>query len=67
MLVIVVENVPPNLLGRLAVCLLEIRAGSYVGGDSVIIRTNRHQENSGIRMNDSDGGDCHEYGKTYLI
>jgi len=31
MLVIVVENVPPRLRGRLAVWLLEIRAGIYVG------------------------------------
>jgi CRISPR-associated protein Cas2 len=31
MLVIVVENVPPRLRGRLAVWLLEIRAGVYVG------------------------------------
>lgn len=31
MLVIVVENVPPKLRGRLAVWLLEIRAGVYVG------------------------------------
>ncbi len=31
MLVIVVENVPPRLRGRLAVYLLEIRAGVYVG------------------------------------
>jgi len=31
MLVIVVENVPPRLRGRLAVWLLEVRAGVYVG------------------------------------
>ena len=31
MLVIVVENAPPRLRGRLAVWLLEIRAGVYVG------------------------------------
>ena len=31
MLVIVVENVPHRLRGRLAVWLLEIRAGVYVG------------------------------------
>ena len=34
MLVIVVENVPPRLRGRLAVWLLEIRAGVYVGAYS---------------------------------
>ena len=31
MLVIAVENVPPRLRGRLAVWLLEVRAGVYVG------------------------------------
>ena len=30
MMVIVVENAPPRLRGRLAVWLLEIRAGVYV-------------------------------------
>ena len=38
MLVIVVENVPPRLRGRLAVWLLEIRAGVYVGNLSRRIR-----------------------------
>ncbi len=31
MLVIVVENAPPRLRGRLAVWLIEIRAGVYIG------------------------------------
>ncbi len=31
MLVIVVENSPPRLRGRLAIWLLEVRAGVYVG------------------------------------
>ncbi len=31
MLVIAVENIPPRLRGRLAVYLLEIRTGIYVG------------------------------------
>ena len=31
MMVIVVNNVPPRLRGRLAVWLLDIRAGVYVG------------------------------------
>ena len=31
MLVIVVENAPPRLRGRLAVWLIEVRAGVYVG------------------------------------
>jgi CRISPR-associated protein Cas2 len=34
MLVIVVENAPPRLRGRLAVWLLELRAGVYVGSYS---------------------------------
>lgn len=38
MLVIVVENVPPRLRGRLAVWLLEVRAGVYVGMVSKRIR-----------------------------
>ena len=38
MLVIVVENAPPRLRGRLAVWLLEIRAGVYVGNLSRRIR-----------------------------
>ena len=38
MLVIVVENVPPRLRGRLAIWLLEIRAGVYVGHYSAKVR-----------------------------
>lgn len=38
MLVIVLENVPPRLRGRLAVWLLEIRAGVYVGHYSRRVR-----------------------------
>lgn len=38
MLVIVVENVPPRLRGRLAVWLIEIRAGVYVGDLSTKVR-----------------------------
>jgi CRISPR-associated protein Cas2 len=38
MLVIVVENVPPRLRGRLAIWLLEIRAGVYVGNYSTKVR-----------------------------
>ena len=34
MLVIVVSNAPPRLRGRLAVWLLEIRAGVYIGNYS---------------------------------
>ena len=38
MLVIVLENAPPRLRGRLAVWLLEIRAGVYVGDYSAKVR-----------------------------
>lgn len=38
MLVVVTEAVPPRLRGRLAVWLLEIRAGVYVGDVSKRIR-----------------------------
>ena len=30
-LVVVIENVPPRLLGRMAIWLLEVRAGVYIG------------------------------------
>jgi len=38
MLVVVTENVPPRLRGRLAIWLLEVRAGVYVGNTSRRIR-----------------------------
>jgi len=38
MLVIVLENAPPRLRGRLAIWLLEVRAGVYVGNYSAKIR-----------------------------
>ncbi len=38
MLVIVLENAPPRLRGRLAVWLLEVRAGVYVGKYSRRVR-----------------------------
>lgn len=38
MLVIVVNNAPPRLRGRLAVWLLEIRAGVYIGDYSRKVR-----------------------------
>lgn len=39
MLVIVLENAPPRLRGRMAVWLLEVRAGVYVGNYSSKIRS----------------------------
>lgn len=38
MMVIVVENAPPRLRGRLAVWLLEVRAGVYIGNYSRKVR-----------------------------
>lgn len=38
MLMVVTENVPPRLRGRLAVWLLELRAGVYVGDVSRRVR-----------------------------
>lgn len=38
MLVVVTENAPPRLRGRLAIWLLEIRAGVYVGDVSKRVR-----------------------------
>ena len=38
MLVIVVENVPPRLRGRLGLWLVEVRAGVYVGKVSRRVR-----------------------------
>ncbi|MDF7680089.1 type I-E CRISPR-associated endoribonuclease Cas2e [Enterobacteriaceae bacterium ESL0689] len=38
MVMVVTENVPPRLRGRLAIWLLEVRAGVYVGDTSKRIR-----------------------------
>ena len=38
MVVVVTENVPPRLRGRLAVWLLQVRAGVYVGNTSRRVR-----------------------------
>lgn len=38
MLVIVIENAPPRLRGRLGIWLIEIRAGVYVGDLSMKVR-----------------------------
>lgn len=38
MLVVVTENAPPRLRGRLAVWLLEVRAGVYIGDVSRRVR-----------------------------
>lgn len=38
MMVLVTENVPPRLRGRLALWLVEVRAGVYVGNYSTRVR-----------------------------
>ena len=49
MLVIVVENAPPRLRGRLALWLLEVHTGVYVGSFSVRVREMIiHQVDEGI-------------------
>ncbi|HEC90794.1 MAG TPA: type I-E CRISPR-associated endoribonuclease Cas2 [Alphaproteobacteria bacterium] len=54
MMVIVVNNAPPRLRGRLAVWLLEIRAGVYVGHYSRRVRERIwNQVEAGI-----EGGDA---------
>ena len=52
MLVIVVNNVPPRLRGRLAVWLLEIRPGVYVGNYS---RRTRESIWTHVREETGDG------------
>jgi CRISPR-associated protein Cas2 len=52
MLLIVVENVPPRLKGRLAVWLLEIRAGVFVGNYS---RRTRDMIWGQVKSNVKDG------------
>lgn len=38
MIVVVTEGIPPSLRGRLAVWLLEVRSGVYVGSYSIRVR-----------------------------
>ena len=38
MMVVVTEGIPPSLRGRLAVWLLEVRSGVYVGSYSVRVK-----------------------------
>ena len=52
MLVIVVNNAPPRLRGRLAVWLLEIRAGVYVGNYS---RRTREMIREQVKAHIGDG------------
>ncbi|EKM5761850.1 type I-E CRISPR-associated endoribonuclease Cas2e [Cronobacter turicensis] len=72
MLVVVTESVPPRLRGRLAIWLLELRAGVYVGDVSRRVREMiRHQiaelaEEGNVVMawatNNESGFDFQTYG-----
>ena len=58
MMVVVVNNAPPRLRGRLAVWLLEVRAGVYVGVYSARTREKRMGHGEGDRgWGDNPGGD----------
>lgn len=77
MLVVVTENVPPRLRGRLAIWLLEIRAGVYVGNVSQRIREMVWQQISALAeegnvamtwaTNTESGFDFQTYGKNRRI
>ena len=77
MLVVVTEAVPPRLRGRLAVWLLEIRAGIYVGNVSRRIRemiwgqVNALAEDGNVVMawgtNTESGFDFITYGKNRRV
>ena len=77
MLVVVTEAIPPRLRGRLAVWLLEIRAGVYVGNVSQRIREmiweqiNALAEEGNVAMawatNTESGFDFQTYGKNRRI
>ncbi|HEK2814339.1 TPA: type I-E CRISPR-associated endoribonuclease Cas2 [Proteus mirabilis] len=72
MIVVVTEAVPPRLRGRLAVWLLEVRAGVYVGNVSARIREmiwqqiNEFAEDGNVVMawgtNTESGFDFQTYG-----
>jgi CRISPR-associated protein Cas2 len=77
MLVIVLENAPPRLRGRLAVWLLEVRAGVYIGDVSTRVREMIwEQVKSGLgegnavmvwRTNTESGYDFETFGKNRRI
>jgi len=77
MLVIVVENVPPRLRGRLAIWLLEVRAGVYIGDVSKKVRemlwdtvTNGYEEGNAVlawSTNTESGFDFVTVGKNRRI
>ena len=48
MMVVVTSNVPPRLRGRLAVWLLEVRAGVYVGNYSARTREMIREQVAGM-------------------
>ncbi len=56
MVVVVTENVPPRLRGRLAVWLLEVRAGVYVGDTSKRIRNDLATDHTAWRSRKRSNG-----------
>lgn len=77
MLVVVTENIPPRLRGRLAIWLLEVRAGVYIGDTSRRIRemiweqVNALAEDGNVVMawatNTESGFDFQTYGENRRI
>lgn len=77
MLVVVTEAVPPSLRGRLAIWLLEVRAGVYVGDVSRRVRemiweqVQEMAENGNVVMswatNTESGFDFVTYGKNRRV
>ena len=77
MLVVVTENVPPRLRGRLAIWLLEVRAGVYVGEVSRRIREMIWEQISALAKtgnaamawatNTESGFDFQTYGKNRRV
>ncbi|MAZ66741.1 MAG: type I-E CRISPR-associated endoribonuclease Cas2 [Kangiellaceae bacterium] len=77
MIVVVTESVPPRLRGRLAIWLLEIRAGVYVGDVSRRVRemiweqVNALAEGGNVAMawatNTESGFDFQTYGENRRI
>ena len=77
MLVVVTESIPPRLRGRLAVWLLEIRAGVYLGNVSRRIREMIWEQITALAqegnvamawaMNTESGFDFQTYGQNRRI
>ena len=67
MVVVVTENVPPRLRGRLAIWLLEVRAGVYVGDVSRRVREMIWNVVMAWATNNETGFDFLTFGKNRRI